>query len=179
VAKEIIGLDVNEEGVSAAWRAGYSAQAVDLSDPDATRDLSISGEVVVAGELIEHVESPGSFLEALHPLLEAGGRLIITTPNASALSSPLLAMTSREYVNADHIAIYSWYTLTNLVSRHDWDVSWVGTYRRPRSTSLLGRLAFAPENLLAEGWPFIAGGLIVVCQSGRANRRGSAETTVG
>src|SRR5205823_4535541 len=55
VAKQIIGLDVNVEGVEASNQAGYEAYAVDLGEPSAIEQLPIQGEVVIAGELIEHI----------------------------------------------------------------------------------------------------------------------------
>ncbi len=39
-------------------------------------------DVIVAGEIIEHLENPGLFLRACRPLLSAEGSLIITTINA-------------------------------------------------------------------------------------------------
>lgn len=43
-------------------------------------------DVVVAGDVIEHVENQGLFLKNIHRHLRDDGRLIITTPNAQWLT---------------------------------------------------------------------------------------------
>jgi len=48
-------------------------------------------DTAVAGEVIEHLLHPFSFLKECHELLKPGGKLIITTPNASALNKILLS----------------------------------------------------------------------------------------
>jgi SAM-dependent methyltransferase len=164
VATEIVGLDVNGEGVEFAKHLGYEAYVVDLMDPDAVNQLTIRGEVVVAGEIIEHLDRQGPFLDAMHSLVEPEGRLILTTPNAYRLSSVLAAAMRREVINPDHVGFHSWYTLTNLVRRHGWQVVWSGTCLRPKSGTLRGRLAFGPERLASKVWPFVAWGLLVVCK---------------
>ena len=42
-------------------------------------------ENIVAGELIEHLKNPVFFLKECHRVLKPGGRLILTTPNATGL----------------------------------------------------------------------------------------------
>jgi 2-polyprenyl-3-methyl-5-hydroxy-6-metoxy-1,4-benzoquinol methylase len=42
-----------------------------------------SFDAVVCGDLIEHLRDPGRFLERVRPLLRAGGRLALTTPNVA------------------------------------------------------------------------------------------------
>ncbi len=38
-------------------------------------------DTIVAGEIIEHLESPVEFIKQCHQLLNSGGKLIISTPN--------------------------------------------------------------------------------------------------
>jgi hypothetical protein len=40
---------------------------------------------------------PGAFLEAVKPLVARDGRLVLTTPNASSLTSLLIALSRREW----------------------------------------------------------------------------------
>lgn len=78
-----------------------------------------SPELIVAGEIIEHLANPGL---VLHAVRRHGCPLIITVPNA--FSSPARQWSGKAYenVNPDHVAWYSWRTLKTLVERYDFTV---------------------------------------------------------
>src|SRR5207253_10239263 len=42
-----------------------------------------SFDVVICGDLIEHLRDPERFLVRVRPLLRPGGRLVLTTPNVA------------------------------------------------------------------------------------------------
>lgn len=170
-AKCLIGLDIDPLGVEEARSAGFAAYAVDCRDPLGIKELGVHGELVLAGELIEHLDSPGQFLEAMHYL---GDTLILTTPCATSLISFTLALVHREGINPGHVALYSWYTLTNILQQHGWGVREVLVYHYPnlprRRTGLHGiarHLAIGAvvklQRLLAKASPFVDHGLIMVC----------------
>src|SRR5207244_1840868 len=76
----LVGLDLDEAGVEAARAQGYEAHAVDAQSAEAVRALHLPrADVVIAGELIEHLDAPGPFLRAMHELAD---ELVLTTPNA-------------------------------------------------------------------------------------------------
>ena len=69
VAQSLVGLDLDGSGVYAARELGYEAYAVDCQDSRAIARLQLpAADVVIAGELIEHLDKPGLFLEAIKPL---------------------------------------------------------------------------------------------------------------
>ena len=118
VASELVGLDIDEEGVAAGRAAGYEAYCVDCRDPEAVAALGLApADVVVIGELIEHLDDPGSMLEAVKPLVAAPGVILITTPNGHGLFNVCAAIAGRELNHPDHVSLYSWYTLSNLLAR--------------------------------------------------------------
>src|SRR4051812_42705091 len=132
VTSRLVGLDLDGEGVERARAAGFEAHLADASDASQLRGLGLErADLVIAGEVIEHVERPGDLLEALHELVAPGGRLAVTTPNAASLLNPLAAAGRFELINPDHVSFYSWYTLTNLMARHGWRVTRVVTYHFP------------------------------------------------
>src|SRR5882672_9526728 len=66
VARELVGVDLDPAGVDDARARGYEAYAVDCCDRSAVKRAGIApAEVVVAGEVIEHLDDPGSFLEGM------------------------------------------------------------------------------------------------------------------
>jgi len=83
-------------------------------------------DVVVAGELIEHLQDPLEFLKRFAAVQSLAGKtLILTTPNATALHNVLIGLVRRESTHHDHLCILSYKTLATLCSRAgftDWEI---------------------------------------------------------
>jgi SAM-dependent methyltransferase len=180
-AAELVGLDLDELGVEEARRRGYEAHQVDCSDAEAVAALGIApAEVIVAGEIIEHLDNSGAFLDGLHSLTRPGGTLVVTTPNSSGLMNALsAALVGYEVNHPDHVTLYSCFTLCNLLERHGWAVDEVATYvpevkdreqenGRMKVLAAGARAVLGAERLLARlGRPYAADGLIVRARSDR------------
>jgi predicted TPR repeat methyltransferase len=126
VAAVQYGLDSDVAGVELLRRAGYRNLAVGNVE-DLGRRNPFSGEtfdVVVAGEIIEHLSNPGLFLESIKPvLLASGATLLITTVNAyCAYRFAYALLTRRESVHPEHVYYFSRRTLTRLLTVHGYDV---------------------------------------------------------
>jgi 2-polyprenyl-3-methyl-5-hydroxy-6-metoxy-1,4-benzoquinol methylase len=177
-ASDLVGIDIDPEGVEAARAAGFDAHVADCRDPVAVAALDLTpADVVIAGEIIEHLDDPGSFLGLLHGLVRPGGELVLTTPNASGLVNGFAAMAGAEVNHPDHVVLFSWRTLTNLASRHGWEHVETATYvplfkgapaagLKLRIMRLAGQAVLALERILARlGAPFTADGMIVVSRA--------------
>src|SRR5436309_10462302 len=82
-SRECVGIDADVSGVERARALGLAAFSADVEDPDSLAALGVEpAEVVLAGELLEHLDAPGGFLEAVKSLVAPGGVLVLTTPNA-------------------------------------------------------------------------------------------------
>lgn len=79
-------------------------------------------ELVICGEVIEHLSNPGHFLGML---IESGYDcpIILTTPNAFNSTGAYHVSRGIECVNPEHVAYYSYHTLKGLVERHGFKVS--------------------------------------------------------
>lgn len=178
-ATSLVGIDVNEAGVAAAVADGYEAYAIDCRDSAALAEAGIApAPLVIAGEVIEHLDDPGSFLEGLHDLVAPSGELVITTPNITGLFNTFAALANREINHPDHVVMFTWRTLVALAARHGWEPVATATYVPPvkfagrgmagRVLGLAGRLAVALEKLLGRlGRPYFADGMIVTFRSTR------------
>lgn len=138
VASELVGVDADPEGARALEAAGLGPVLVaDAEDLGSILDdpLVADGfDLIVAAEIIEHLNNPGLMLGALPRLLRPDGRLVITTINAyGALRFVPYALRGKggrqEPVHPDHVAYYSPSTLGLLVRRHDYDVDGIAFYR--------------------------------------------------
>ncbi|MBI2705401.1 MAG: methyltransferase domain-containing protein [Actinobacteria bacterium] len=177
-ATSLVGIDLDEAGVKEAEAAGYEAYAADCRDRDALEALALApAQVVIAGEVIEHIDDPGSFLRGLHALVAPGGQLIITTPNAYGLFNVFASLALREINHPDHVLMFTWRTLTNLASRYGWKPvetalyvpavkDFSGSGATARALALAGRFAAGVERLLGRlGRAYASDGMIIVFQA--------------
>ncbi|QGM96070.1 class I SAM-dependent methyltransferase [Methylocystis parvus] len=120
-AKFVVGVDNTSglpvEGLATAPNA--KIERGDIFDLDGVlRKLDFTPEVVVAGELVEHLENPLAFLRSLRACAPLkGARLILSTPNATALHNCLIGLIDRESTHHDHLLILSYKTMTTLLTR--------------------------------------------------------------
>ncbi len=77
VEGNVIGIDINEEEIKKMRENGYDVRVGDAEE----LDFNQSFDVVVAGEVIEHLHNPGRFLQRSSSVLVNGGRLVLSTPN--------------------------------------------------------------------------------------------------
>lgn len=175
VSAELVGIDADPDGVTAAIDAGFEAYLTDCTDTAAVASLAIEpADVVIAGEIIEHLGSPGPFLEAMLSLCKPDGELIVTTPNAYGLVNVVASITRRVEVNhPDHVVMFTWRTLTQLLRATGWHPVASATYvpvvrdrgDRTRLEAAAVRGVLGLEKLLGRfGRPFSSDGLIVVAR---------------
>lgn len=179
VATSLVGIDVNEVGVKEAVANGFEAYAIDCRDADAVREAGIEpGQLVLAGEVIEHLDDPGSFLAGLHNLVAPGGEMIITTPNITGLYNTFAALANKEINHPDHVVMFTWRTLTAMAARHGWEPVETVTYVPPvkfegegllgKLLGFAGRFAHALEKFLGRlGRPYLCDGMVIVFKSTR------------
>jgi len=108
VAKEYHGVDV------ADMEMDYTYYRLNLDAADSLPDIP-DLDLIVAGEIIEHVSNAGHMLDLMH---KTGVPVILTTPNAFSASGMVYLAKGIELVNKEHVSWYSYKTLTALIARH-------------------------------------------------------------
>lgn len=112
-------------------REGNGAEVIgiDLDRVDEPPLPRFDVDLVVAGEVLEHLSNPGHFLDRLRASYP-GVPVVVTVPNAfSEIARRHLERDDTENVNLDHVAWYSWRTLKTLVERAGYAVDefyWCG-----------------------------------------------------
>lgn len=90
----------------------------DLDDVSRSELPSVpTPEVILCGEVLEHLSNPGWFLTRLRRQYD-GVPVIITVPNAFSSAAAKHIAKGVENVNRDHVAWYSYRTLFTLLERH-------------------------------------------------------------
>jgi 2-polyprenyl-3-methyl-5-hydroxy-6-metoxy-1,4-benzoquinol methylase len=77
VASTLDGMDLYEDGVNYLRTLGYNIALGDAQNFDGGKTY----DVIVAGDLIEHLDNPGDFLDCCNAHLRDGGKLLLSTPN--------------------------------------------------------------------------------------------------
>lgn len=118
-AASVTGLDCDGEGVEYLRAKGY-----DIHHGDAQGfALGRKFEMIFAGDLIEHLEDFGGFLESCKAHLGPGGEIRISTPNPWFWRFVLQALVRDEVpVNPEHTCWLCPRTLRQLVRRHGLDM---------------------------------------------------------
>ncbi|UCH88893.1 MAG: class I SAM-dependent methyltransferase [Thermoplasmata archaeon] len=133
-AKYCLGVDKGKEELKKLKERGYKVKYADVE----TMDLGRKFDVVVAGELIEHLNNPGLFLERVNSHLKPNGIVILTTPNAFSLQTYLRVLLGMDkMINLDHVNYYHPQTLTELLKRYNFKVEEVFWHVRPKTTRLM------------------------------------------
>lgn len=86
----LIGIELNPVSAAQARGCGISVLEEDLSK--GTTLPTDSADMVILGEVIEHVTDPDQCLEELYRILRPGGTLIVTTPNLASWTNRLLLL---------------------------------------------------------------------------------------
>ncbi len=114
VAKEIVGLDYDSKNVEILNKKGYNMVCEDAEN----FNLNKKFDVIIAGELIEHLMNAGNFLESVKKHMHKDSVLILTTPNAFGIRRILGSLiTGRLSENSEHVSYYSDTTLYQLLKR--------------------------------------------------------------
>jgi 2-polyprenyl-3-methyl-5-hydroxy-6-metoxy-1,4-benzoquinol methylase len=109
-------------------------------------------DVVVAAELIEHVNNPGLFLSAVRTVMTPATTLLLTVPNALRFQNLVYAHQGLEKVNPDHNYWFSPATIQTLLNKNGFHVNALAGYIfGPERPEHLGPHGLACPGLIVEG----------------------------
>lgn len=119
VAKSVTGLDRDAEGVAYLNDRGFNLIVADATD----FELGKSFDVLVAGDIIEHLNNVGNFLACAHKHLRDDGMLIVTTPTPFYWRSMLKQILfGKVDPNTEHTCWFCWQTLKEIARRYDFEM---------------------------------------------------------
>lgn len=131
VAGDLTGADINAEGISELNERGYL-----VLSPE---DLEKSGrkfDLIVMGDVIEHVNDPGQFLSFYAQFLNEGGEMIICTPNSFGARYFLqILIYGYPVINDEHTMAFDPFVMLELFKRIQLEPSefyWLKEYRKSK-----------------------------------------------
>lgn len=156
-ASELLGVDYQEEEVEKLRGMGYDVIAANVENLDLNRTF----DVVVAGNTIEHLSNPGSFLDSVKRHMRENSYFIVTTDNCFGLRS-LRWMFLRDRIepNKEHVVTFEEAVFRQLLRRHGFDVLEFYYYNGPSTNRIKGWLI----NLLSHFRKSLAWQMMAVCR---------------
>lgn len=151
VTDRLWGIDASAEGIRLMTEAGYAGLVAIDSTAGLASALRRTFDRVVAGEILEHLDDPGSFLAGLRGVCHPGTLLLLTVPNFASLKRLPRLLWGEETVHPDHRAYYSVVTVTRLCAEQGFRRREVFSYWGTR-----GRFAFL-LNPICRRLPFLQG----------------------
>ena len=101
-AAACVGVDVLADEVRALQSEGYDVRLHDITEAA----LPEKFDLVVAGEIVEHLGSPEALLRNARAMLLPGGRLVLTTPNPYMLHRAWRGLRGEFRESADHVTLF-------------------------------------------------------------------------
>jgi 2-polyprenyl-3-methyl-5-hydroxy-6-metoxy-1,4-benzoquinol methylase len=152
VAASCVGVDVLEEGIAHMRSLGFDAVAHDLRDGPGELAARAPFDVVVAGELIEHVEALDMLFRTAAWALDTDGEMILTTPNPYAPHRVRAARLGIVWENVDHIMYAFPSGIAELCERHGLVLAEAATTVQRGPRDLRGMAKAVKRRVLGRQW---------------------------
>lgn len=143
VSNYLVGIDYLADDVEIIKNEyGYEAYCADVTKKEdmwrIKHCIDMDIDVIVCGELIEHVANPGMMLDNLRMFMSKNTILIITTPNPFSEHRMQLMKSGHyeyEWLNKEHVCWYSFQTLKQLLERMEYKEVDYGYYDAEKKVS--------------------------------------------
>ncbi len=176
VANIVVGIDNDIDGLSFLEKQKNDREKFYSIDIEKINSDTIEEkiDVVVAGEVLEHLSNVGTYLRGMRELLVKNkAKMIITVPNAFSIRHFWFVMNGREIVHPDHNYYFSYATLGKLMEKYSLAVIDICVYNTP-NLGIEGSLLYKVRELCRRHIirygirrsPFFSEGLIFVVEPG-------------
>jgi len=146
-----LGVDILEPEVAVLRQRGFDVLCADLT----ANPLDESFDLIVCGEVLEHLPAPQLMLASLSQMLRTEGRIVVTVPNPWYVNTVLKNVFGRRtYVdNVDHVCWFDAGTIAELAERCGLTLlKFQGVFNKAESIhhsrTLKARMFFSMESIL-------------------------------
>lgn len=161
-ATKIYGLDIDEKSLEIMKNLGFDNLFLGNVEKLDEVDFKTKFDVVIAGDLLEHITCPGSMLEGVKPLLNEGGKFIISTNNAFGIHYQLKRWMGSYSEHIEHVCFYSPETLYHTFERHGFKVQQLFGAFTVSPNTIKQKLVFIIGYPILKIFPVLSGTLVVV-----------------
>jgi 2-polyprenyl-3-methyl-5-hydroxy-6-metoxy-1,4-benzoquinol methylase len=115
------GLDISQEAVDKA-NAYFGDYYISADLFDYAKSHAETYDIVILTEVIEHIETPIDFIEAIKKVLKPNGKIILTTPNRTIMSPEIIW-------DSDLPPVHHWWfsetSISHMAKHLDLDINFV------------------------------------------------------
>ncbi|MGH7840691.1 MAG: class I SAM-dependent methyltransferase, partial [Candidatus Binataceae bacterium] len=140
-ARELVGVDYDGKAVAALNAAGFT-EIICCNVYSLAAQLAAQApfDVVLCGDLIEHLSEPGRMLTAVKATMTRDSELLITTPNAYGIINLIRYGLGRHTEGGDHVLSFNVFSLRNLLSRSGFTITELRSCYDRKPCGMLGRV---------------------------------------
>ena len=164
VCKEVVGVDHDKAAVNELRRLGFDEIIYGNAEHLEQVGLNKIFDIVLCGDLIEHLSNPGLMLEGAKLFMDAQSEFIISAPNSFGGLHFLRYCFGAFREGNDHVLSFSVFTLNNLLRRHRFVISETySCYNRPPANRL-DSLRYRVGVPFFKAFPKLGGTLLVIAK---------------
>jgi len=160
VTSDLYGVDASREGVEQLLAEGFSHLMVADVEQMGPGTIPEKCDLIIAGEIIEHLACPGAFLRSLKAQMHHDTQLLLTTPNAFGFKGFVHSLLGREKVHPDHNYYFSHFTISQLLTKFGFQCEETCYYQEVRGDGI-ARIIEHSVSVITRLWPTFADGLFV------------------
>jgi SAM-dependent methyltransferase len=116
---EVYGVEINQESADRGNKRGLNIFCGELGGANFPQNYF---DVVVLSQTLEHVYSPGAYLEKIHRLLKNGGLLIIGVPNIDCLEIQIFGRNCHALDVPRHLHFFNVLSLRRYLEKYGFEV---------------------------------------------------------
>ncbi len=165
VSPRLVGVDIDAATIELI-HARLGRDGILAGDAEHLENLPLDDtfDVVLCGNLLEHLSSPGNVLQGVQRFMTPASDLIVSVPNSFALLANLRFSLGRFQEGAQHVMSLSKFNLQTLIERHGFQLKELyAAYDQPPA-SWKGRLKLALGTPLFKLLPERGGTLLAVAR---------------
>jgi len=158
-AANTTGIDYSRDAISFLKKNGVFDNVV-YGNAEKLEEVDIQStfDVIVAGDIIEHLSNPGLMLEGIKRFADENTLLIVTTPHAFGLINFIRFCLGKFVEGNEHVMSFNALNIANLLARHGFSVCAIDTYYQKNAEK---SRFFAIGKLFFDYFPKLGGTLFV------------------
>jgi SAM-dependent methyltransferase len=126
--KSVLGVDLDRQAIEGLKAAGTFSNLV-VGDACKLDPVEIGNDwdLIVVGDLIEHVSDPGGLLDSIRSVTNPNSRLLITTSNSFSLPATIRHAMGSFREGNEHVLSFNYINIQQLLCRHGFETESLGT----------------------------------------------------
>lgn len=161
ITSSLVGIDINAEGVRLMREFGFSDVYLPTSNGQLLADKNDNFDVVVLGEILEHVLSVGDFMDKIRTVCREDSIILITVPNFAPIKRLARLLWRNEEVHPDHVCYFSYGTLSRMLKETGFEpLEWFVYWRDVGRLSIITNKIFRSISFMQ----YYADGICVSCR---------------